>query len=309
MPHRDPLPPLSWDDLRLFLALSRAGSVRAGGEALGLAHSTLSRRLEALEGRLRTALVQRLPRGVALTEAGRMLAQRAERMEEEIDAARREIDGRDLELAGEVRATMPDLLATEVLTDAVASFARRHPAIELEVMVSYEALDLGRREADVAVRFTRLGEAPPEHLVGRLVAVSFAAAFASPGYLEGHDLGAGPGDGRPKGSWLGWGDGIPWPPWVRDGPLPHLPARGRLNNAVMQLAAARAGMGLAMIPCCLGDRDPGLVRATRAPARPARDVWVLTHEDLRRTARMRAFRDHMTDAIRERRALFEGERG
>lgn len=290
-----------WNDYRLFAELARIGSVRTAAARLGTSHSTLSRKMSALEAKLGVALFERSTRGFGMTEAGTTLLASVERAGVAIDDGRRALDGADARMSGPLRVTMPDLLAYRLLLAAVRAFAETHPAVAIEMDVSYAKSDLARRQADVAVRMVHIGQSPPPNLVGRHVAASFATGFASPAYLAAHDL----GDPDGGAAWLGWApheDGR----WIQTTSHPHLPLRMSLNDAELQRHAAGAGLGLAYIPCITGDADPGLARVPGSIPIPARDVWVLTHEDLRETARMRAFRDAVSDVLRSARDRLEG---
>jgi DNA-binding transcriptional LysR family regulator len=295
---------MDWSDLRIFLALARRGSVRAAGGVLGLSHSTIARRIDIFEGRLGVRLFDRHSSGYALTAAGRELRTTAERVEEDISDAERRLVGKDAKLRGEIKVTLPDALATHLLMPALAAFITSYPEIELEFILSYQSLDLAQREADVAVRFVEPGTSPPDDLLGRPVAKVAQTAYATPAYLARHDLAAEP----PTACWIGWSDRESFPQWVRESPFPNIRARGRLYNVLIQLEATKQSMGIGMLPCFLGDREEALVRVPGAEPRPLFQIWVLSHEDLRGTARMRAFRGFIADAILRERDLLEGRR-
>jgi DNA-binding transcriptional LysR family regulator len=295
---------MDWSDLRIFLALARRHSVRGAGKLLAISHSTIARRIDIFEGRLGVRLFDRQATGYTLTSAGEDLLRTAERVEEDINGAERRLVGQDGRLRGEIKVTMPDALATHLLMPDLAAFATTYPEIELEVIFSYDALDLEHREADVAIRFVPPGQSPPDNLLGRHVAGVAQSVYATPDYLRRHDLGAEP----PTACWIGWADHAPFPRWVRESPFPNIPARGRLYNVAIQLEATKQGMGLGMLPCFLGDCEPALLRVPGAEPGPLFQLWVLSHEDLRATARMRAFRDFIAEAIVRQKDLLEGRR-
>jgi DNA-binding transcriptional LysR family regulator len=295
---------MDWSDLRIFLALARRRSVRSAGQLLAVSHSTIARRIDIFEGRLGVRLFDRQTSGYSLTAAGEELLKTAERVEEDINGAERRLVGQDAKLRGEIRVTMPDALATHLLMPDLAAFATSYPEIELEVIFSYDALDLAQREADVAIRFVAPGKSPPENLLGRRLLCVAQTVYATPGYLACHDLQAEP----PTACWIGWSDHAPFPQWVRESPFPNVPARGRLYNVAIQLEATKQGMGLGMLPCFLGDCERSLVRVSGAEPQLLFDLWVLSHEDLRATARMRVFRDFIAEAIIRQRDLLEGRR-
>lgn len=291
---------MDWNDIKLFLALVRTGTVRSAAAKVGVSHSTVARRVEAFEKRLGVRLFDRLPTGYATTQAGEDMLTVAEGIENEIDGLERRILGQDRQLAGNIRVTMVDVLASNLLMPHLTEFTRTYPDIDLEVAITYEPLDLSKREADVALRFT---PKPPEHLVGRRLVTVATAAYASTDYLKGRDL-------RDASSvrWIGFGARVPYPKWVKESDYPHLPAKGVLDSMLLQLEACKAGMGIGMLPCFLGDIEPTLRRLSPPVAKPNFDLWLLTHRDMRTAARIRVFSDFIATAVRSHRALLEGRR-
>lgn len=291
---------MNWDDLRFLLAVARKGSIRGAAQTLGVNHATVSRRLTSLEDALGARLFDRLPGGYFLTPTGEELLAAAERVEEETNGIERRVVGRDSELRGLLRVTMPDSAALKLLMPGVAEFAEAHPYIELELIPSYAIVDLSRREADVAVRFSNN---PAPNLVGRRLLRMARAIYASDAYLARHD----PTDGESGATWLGWNDTVPDPQWVRESPFPTVPIRNRIAHSMTQLEAAKAGMGMTFLPCFMGDTEPTL-RRVRPDTVPDLQLWLLTHEDLRNTTRVRAFMDFIAAAILRERDLLEGRR-
>lgn len=292
---------MDWDNLRVFMALAREQSVRAAATALGVSHSTVSRRIDAFEQDLGVRLFERLPDGFVLTPFGEDTLKTAQNLEDSVNGLQRRVQGQDARLHGALRVTMPDLLAAKLLMPDLAAFGERYPDIDLEVAISYTPFDLTRREADVAIRITR---DPPEQLIGRKVITFARAAYAARDYLARHD----PQHQPESVTWIGWDDHTRHPSWVRATAVPNAPVRGRMNNAMVQLAACKAGMGLALLPCFMGDSEPDLARVPPGKPEPAWDIWILTHEDLRSTARVRAFMDFMAEAFLSHRDLLEGRR-
>ncbi|MCL4676300.1 MAG: LysR family transcriptional regulator, partial [Pararhodobacter sp.] len=182
-----------WDDLRLFLAVARAGSLSGAARSLGVTHSTVFRRIGAFEARLRVRLFDRLPGGYALTQAGEEMRDSVIRIEEEITALALKVTGQDQRPTGTIRITTTDLLAVGVLPRHVAAFRAEWPEIEIEVIVADTVLDLTRREADVALRIGNPGQ---ETLIGRRVG---RLAFAAYGAADRP-----PGDPA-EGDWIGYG--------------------------------------------------------------------------------------------------------
>jgi len=284
---------MNWEDVRLFLALSQSGSARATAAGLGISHSTVSRRVEQLEQDLGTRLFDRDVSGYRLTAAGETMMRSALRAEDALLAAERQLHGRDAELRGEICLTTSDVIATRLIMAELVEFSQRYPDIDLNVIVSYDLFDLGRREADVAIRFMRPGGKPPEELVGRRLVTATSCCYASDAYLALHD----PSDATSQARWIGWDDSERFPGWVRSSPFPHLPAHGKLNNVMLQADAARLGMGLAVLPTFLGDSTDGLRRIPGCEPYPNFDIWILSHPDLRDTARLRIFRKYLNEVF------------
>lgn len=288
-----------WNDLRLFLAVARAGTLSGAARALGINHSTVFRRITAFEERLGVRLFDRLPNGYILTAPGEEMRDSVARIEEEIVALALKVTGQDQRPSGTIRITATDMLAVGVLPPHLAAFRADWPGIEIELLVSDTVLDLTRREADVALR---VGNPVQDTLVGRRVGRLTFAVYAS-AELQARE------EGDPEQSdWVGYGSS--------HGPLsrnltrwwPEMRQVCRTNSITAAVAAAKAGMGLAALPCAIADCDAGLVRVAPFPEEFALDLWLLTHEDLRQTARIRAFLDFMAGALAADADLLEGRR-
>lgn len=283
-----------WDDLRLFLAVARAGSLSGAARSLGVTHSTVFRRIGAFESRLGVRLFDRLPGGYALTQAGEEMRDSVIRIEEEITALALKVAGQDQRPTGTIRITTTDLLAVGVLPRHIAAFRTEWPEIEIEVVVADTVLDLTRREADVALR---IGNPAQETLVGRRVGRLGFAVYGAADRVLGDPA---------EGDWIGYGSA--------HGPLVRNLARWwpgtrqvyRTNSITAAHAAAKAGIGLAALPCVLADCDPTLTRAASLPEDFMLDLWLLIHEDLRQTARIRLFLDFMATALAADADLLEG---
>lgn len=293
---------LSWDDLRVLLQIARAGSAGRAAARLGVHPATVFRRLNAAERNIGVRLFERRPSGYVATAAGEELLAVAEPIEQEVAELERRIAGRDTRPSGTVRLTTTDTLLFRLLTPHLASFRRSCPEIDLHVVVSNRFLDLTRHDADIAIRPTL---SPGGTLVGRRISAIASAVYGR--------------DGEPA-------DGAPPDPadreWVvPDESLAQLPARQwlaergaarrpvyRVNTLVGALEAAKAGIGLAVLPCFMGDAEPGLRRLGPPVPELVSELWLLTHEDMRRVARVRALIDFLADALRGERPLLEGRR-
>jgi DNA-binding transcriptional LysR family regulator len=275
---------LDWDLLRVFLAVMRSPNLREAAKRLGVSHATIRRRLEVLEADLGLRLFDRRREGLHATAAAAELLDTAEGVERAVHALDRRAAGADPELRGPVRVTAPDALMTELLLPELAAFSERHPQIELHVDLGYELADLGRREADVAIRAMPIGKAPHAELTGRKAASASRAIYGS-------------GD-----QWIGfWGEERDRA-WVKETAFPDLPIRGAFPDPLMQRGAAAAGMGLTLLSCFIAD---GYLERVTEPE-PHFDIWVLVHPDLRRNPRLRVFRDEMVAALKRLEPRLQG---
>jgi DNA-binding transcriptional LysR family regulator len=291
----------NWNDLKLVLAITRAGTLGGGATALAVNHSTAFRRLNALEEKLGVRLFERLPGGVYQpTAEGERVAATAERVETEADALSREVGGSDQRLTGALRVTSSETLAYSVLTEQLAWFRAAHPGIVVELVVDNRILSLSRREADIALRVTRPKE--PD-LFGRKLADIAWTVYGAPSVLDG------PIATLADRDFIGWGaevTGIAAADWIGENIEPARVVY-RASSLINQFTAARAGIGLVLLPCYLGDIEPGLRRAIAAPIPElTRELWIVTHSDLRKTARVRAFFDIVGDGLVAKSSLFTG---
>lgn len=255
--------------------------MRSGAKALRISHSTVSRRFDALEEAVGGPLAERRSDGFALTAAGLELLPIARAMAIQAHTFGRRAQAFDQGLDGTLRVTLPEVIATHLLADHLFDFMSMYPGIRLEILASTRPFDLTKREADVAVRFTK---SPPGHLVGQRLGVVYQAAYCLPSYRAQHDPLTPSGGAR----WIGFGDEAQQAAWIKRSPFPWLPSAGRFDDLVLQVEAARAGQGIACIPCFLGDRAEELHRISRAE--PMADLWLLFHPDLRGTAKVKALR-------------------
>jgi DNA-binding transcriptional LysR family regulator len=291
---------LSWDDFRYVKAIADTRSLGGAANELSVNHSTVFRRLAQIEKQLGSRLFERSRAGYALTPCGEEMVRLAERMGEDIVTFERQVTGHDLRPSGELRITTNDTVLVHLMTQVFADFRRAYPEIVLDVVVSNQALNLSKRDADVAVRAT---DRPPEALIGRRAAGIAWAVFAQAAKApESFDM----ADAR-NADWIGFGDNLAnlkAAKWLNERAAPRIVYK---INTVLGLAeAAAAGIGLALLPCFIGSATPGLTRLTPPIAELANGIWLLTHPDLRQTARVRAFMDFAASEIAKRRKTIEG---
>lgn len=287
---------IDWDDLRYVLAVADHASLAAAARALGVNHTTVLRRVTAFEARLKVRLFDRLPSGYALTAAGEEILAMARELSGQVAALERKILGQDLRLDGSLRVTTTDTLMAGLLPPLLARFLQDHPGITLEVTTANQLANLTKRDADVAIR---PAADPPETLVGRKVADVAFAVYARPG-----TTGATGGARR----WVGTDASLAGTVAARwlAAEVPDAAVVLRADSMMGMAEAAAAGIGAAVLPCYLGDRWPGLERLGGVIDNPRSALWVLTHEDLRRTARVSTFTEFMIRELRAQRGLLEG---
>lgn len=293
---------MDWNDFRLILAISRNGSLKGAAKALGHDHSTIFRWLNALEAKFRVQLFERHAGAYRATDAGERMLLAAERMEEEALALDRDITGRDARLSGNLKITCSESLAYRLLNDFLVEFRAKHDGISIELLVDNRQLDLLRREADIAIRATRPVE---EDLFGRQIAETAWALYASPKYLTCRREPVPPFEGH---SFIGWDTSAvaAAATWLTD-TVSNEAIVYRSSSLINQMMAVKAGIGMALLPCYLGDMEPDLVSVSGPEVALTRELWLITHKDLRSTARVRAFFDVVGQGLIARRELLEGK--
>ena len=287
---------VNWDDQRAFLAVLDTGSLSGAARRLGVAQPTVRARIEALERALRTVLFTRSARGLVPTEQARALGEAARAMARASDAFIRAASARPGETAGVVRLSVAELVGVEVLPPMLARLRQRHPGLLIEVVLSNAMADLLEQEVDIAVRMS-----PPrqEALVAKKVASIPLGLFAHVDYLTrrgqpatldelaDHDL-VGP-------------DRAPADLAFVAARFPGLdPGRFvvRTDSHPAQLAAARAGLGIAIVQRPVGLADPVLRPVLPGLALGDLDTWIVTHENLRELPRVRAVFECLVEAFR-----------
>ena len=291
---------MNWNDLNLILTLSEAGSPARAAEMLGLSHSTVLRRLNAVEASLGTRFFERLASGYELTEAGETALKRAKNVKEEILALEGEIMGKDLKLQGEVLLTAPEGITRYLLGPILAQFGRLHPQIRINLKVTGTSLALSRREADLAIRAT---STPPEHCLGRKICPFRYALFASRAYAKTvqrlppseydyvmHQMAL---DNLPRSLWKNPAD---------------LRCVMVTDNLMALVEAVKQGRGAAILPYLAGDSEPGLTRLSEPIKELESQLWLLYHQDLRKTARVKALMNHLEAELFQHGPLIEGKK-
>jgi len=294
------------EDLRFFLAIREAKSIKGAARRLKVDHSTASRRLAALEDALGARLFERVPEGLIETEVARAIAPLAENIQlmahELIDAAR-SASGAP---AGPVRIAVSPHFADQVLIPRLSALMQRFPEVELDIRADIARASVTRREADIAVRTTPVGRtlAEPSALAVKVASVGFAA-YASIDYLDRR--------GRPEqplrslaghhmirtGTWGGPGDA--WNEQL-DEPADYALSVYPFASVIV---AVRSGLGVGVLPCVSSDSDPQLVRLSDVVA--SFEMWVVTPPEARNNERIQGVKAWLIEEIHAARAALAGE--
>lgn len=284
-----------WDDVRFFLAVARTGSLSGAARILRVGHVTVGRRISALERRLAAKLLSRTPEGFMVTAAGQAILTQCGAMESAALDLERVAAGRDTHTAGTVRVTTTEALAHLVLAPAIAAVRRSHPQLQVDLSVGVRTVDIARREADLAVRFAR--PSAPELVCRKLGEVAFSL-YASRRYLTRC--------GAPKrGSGLAGHDlitftGMPAAssPFFLGESLEGARIALRCDSPLVQLRAAARDVGMAELACVLGDESNQVTRVWPDEPPALRTAWLVMHQDLRRSARIRVVATAIGEAFR-----------
>jgi DNA-binding transcriptional LysR family regulator len=278
---------LRWDDVRYFLELARQGSLSAAARALAVEHSTVARRVIALEKRICLRLFDRLPKSWNLTQEGEELLQHAQRIEDEAHAFSRASLGVSA-LRGVVRISAPPVLASHFLVPRLAKMRQRWPGITIEIIGEAREANLFRREADLALRMSRPTE---PGLATRPLAEIGYGLYATAEWIN-----------RPQKEWdfIGYDSSLrdtPQQQWLEQKAAGQ-PFALRSNDLAALYQACRAGLGMAVLPHFLARDDRALVQVPGQGNPMSRSLWMVVHPDVRRSARVKVVGDAVGDLLR-----------
>ena len=294
---------MDWDIFRLVIAVADGGSAVAAAQRLGVNASTVLRRISRFEKENGVRLFERRQSGYTPTAECEAVIRTAREIEQSVAGIGRDLLGRDLRLEGKLTVTTTDALLEAIVAPLLVQFSQLHPQIELEISVTTARLNLSLQDADVAVRASNL---PPQTLVGQRVSGLAFTVYGLPGLIA--ELPRGRRARLQTAPWVGIGDALRGSPvgvWMEK----NVPADRIVLTADTFLATqacAVAGGGLTVLPCCLGDRSPELVRVMPPAEDMMTSLWVLTHADVRNAARVRAFNEFMSRGLRGKTDLIEG---
>lgn len=278
---------LDWSDYQAVLRIAETGSLTKAAQVAGVSHPTMFRKVNAVEKKLGVRLFERFRTGYQPTTAGEEIVSAARRIAELTNETERRVSGRDLRPSGVVRLATTDTLLFALLAPEIARFRRLEPGITLDIAVSNEIFDLSNREADIAIR---PATSPEEHLVGRRLGLIRQAVYA----VRSHALEELPRPAWQTFDWVGPSSSMAYRQlhdWMSENDCDSSYVC-RMDTLLGMYAAVRSGIGVAVLPCYLADADPDLSRIGDPLDDLAIDLWLLTHPDLRRTARIRAVLDY-----------------
>lgn len=282
---------INWDNLRYVLMVANKGSVAAAARELDVNRATVLRRINTFQEDLSCRIFERGESGYVLTPEAERIIEAAREVENSLFTMQRQIAGRELKLEGELRVTTTDTFMVSLITPHLASFHRKHPHISVEVVTTRDILDLDRRDADVAIRPTR---APASQLVGKRIHDIDFAIYGAKGLFKGLSA-----EQCFQQDWIGFDATLrsTRPGAWLESRLSRERIRLRVDSFVIATAAAEEGIGLTLLPCLLGEASHRLTRLPVPTEALSNELWLLTHPDLIRSARVNAFMEHFCDAF------------
>jgi len=283
-----------WDDIRFFLAVARSGNVTSAAKALGVNHSTVSRRIRALEEKHGVRLFERIPTGYEMTDAAADIYELAIELEQKNSQISRHLFGQDNRLQGKINLTMPHDILEFCLIDELAKFRVLQPEIQLNLSVAKGLKNMATREADVAIRLT---STPPDYLIGKKVASMQHGIY-------GHEIFS----TSIKQPIIVWHGEDTLPKWAEEH-FPQAEIVMQVDDLYSMYCAVKAGIGIARMPCYLPDTiaNEQVKRFNINLPLSTWGVWVLSHIDLRHTARVRCCREFLSEQLKQKKSFFEGE--
>lgn len=292
-----------WSDYLVCLTVAEAGSLTAAANELGVSQPTVTRRMQALEQRLGEPLFERENGQSNLTALGRKIVSHAKRMREEASAINRAAIAQDQSLSGLVVVSASEGLGADWLPGALVSFQAENPAIGIEIVIKNHPANLADREADIALRWN--GPGTQQSLVGRRGATVGAGLYAAKSYLDKH--------GRPKSvddladhACVAWsiGDYFGWPSTASGTPVLPSHVAFKANSPASHIKGLEAGFGIGITSHRLAHSCENVERLL-PEFEAGLDLWVVAHETVRKSARIRAAYDHIIAKMKSDRAYFE----
>lgn len=290
---------MDWDNLKFFLALAESGSLSRASEKLRVDHSTVARRIGMLEDDLGVRLVERLPRSYRLTAEGELIRNHAKNIGNCIAEIAKLASSIDHSPSRVVRVSGPRMFLSQFLAPSLLPLQMRQPGLRIELMAETRQVSLSQGEADLAIRITKPGE---KGVVARRLATVAYGLYGSRDYLTSRSE-----DSR---EFLGVDEDLDVPPrrWLKE----LAGDRGvvlRSNDLATLLTGARAGLGLAVLPCIMALGHPELASVPTRQPPPTAELWLLFQRDIGRAPAVRTVIDHIIATTTKARAAFLGEQG
>lgn len=293
-----------WNDLRYFLAVARHGRLVDAARRLGVDHTTVARRISALEQAIGCLLFHRSPRGLTLTDSGQRLLEHAERIESETAAISAGLAGQDYQISGSVRLATPEAFGGFLVAPHIRRFRQMYPQLDLELVAENRSFSLSKREADIAIT---LGRPPSGRLFARKLTGYGLGLYASADYLSRHGPIRSADDLRGK-EFVSYIDDLIHLPQLKflhdvvSDPAVHF----RSSSIIAQQNAVASGFGLGLLHHFSACADPRLVPVLPADIRIERAYWIVLHADLRSIPRVRAVADFLQSVVEAERAVLSG---
>jgi DNA-binding transcriptional LysR family regulator len=292
----------NWDDIRIFLTVARQGGLAAAAHSLNINHTTVARRLTALETRLRARLVVRSPTGITLTPAGRNFVKHAERMEHGALAAQQQVYAADSSVGGKVRLATREAFGAWLVCPRVGLLKQRHPDVELELVSEARNISLLKRDADIAVSLHRPSQS--RVIVQKLTDYRLGL-FASHTYLKKHPPIRRIDDLKQHNVIWYVGDMIDMDEQRYMHRITSMARAGfRATDILAQYAAMTASAGIGIIPLYQASQDPALARVLGRDVEEIRTYWMSTHPDSHSLPNVRAVAEFLVDIVRQKKKLF-----
>jgi DNA-binding transcriptional LysR family regulator len=298
---------LDWNDLRYFLSVADHGSTLAAGRALRVSQTTVARRIAALEEALGMPLFERRQAGYALTTGGEELLGRARQVEAAASGFEEASAALTRDSSGTVRITTQEIFANTLLGPILRELHDRHPEILIELDTAQELLELGEGQADIAIRST--AQEPPAGTVGRRLCIDDWTLYCSREYAAVHGIPRNREDLK-QHAIIGGGGGKLWvhyEAWLRKLGLEDRVAMHHSTSTGL-LSGVRSGFGLGVLPCLVADAEPDLVRCLPPRTDHGREMWLLTHERVRHTPRVRVAIDFLYERLMRHVRMLEAQR-
>lgn len=268
---------LDWNDLKFFLAVAEHKSIKKAAESLRVNHTTVMRRIDALEYRLECTLFVRSKGSVELTDVAEKMLDSVRAVSNQVVALERQLIGQSDRVSGDVLLTLPPFLATHLLFLHLPQFYKNYPGVNLQIAATNEFVDLSKRQADIAIRLSNNPEAHLNtHLFGKKIADVQMARYTAV-------------DSKRAAPLIAWDNSVDFEKWMEKCDAADSAVRCVISEPLVQIHAVISGIGDAILPCFVGDREKALRKAGNSFA--GFEAWVVTHKDMRNAEHIKAVKE------------------